>query len=132
MEHIYTNSFPLGFTFDDILLLPGYSDFSRSDINLSTNISKSISIKIPLISSPMDTVTGSKLAIELAKLGGIGIIHRNLIIDDQALEARKVIYEKLPVGVAVGASRGFEQRVEAVASVGVKLIVVDSAHGFAK
>src|SRR5437016_1000411 len=99
MEHTITNAFPLGFTFDDILLLPGYSDFSRSDIDLSTKISKNFSVKIPLISSPMDTVTESKLAIVLAQLGGIGIIHRNLTIENQAREAQKVLHENLQVGV---------------------------------
>ncbi len=77
------SSFQFGITFDDILLVPGYSNFSRKDINLSTKFSKRIKISIPLVSSPMDTVTESKLAIELAKLGGIGIIHRNLSVDNQ-------------------------------------------------
>jgi len=124
--------FPLGLTFDDILLLPGYSDFSRSNIDLSTKVSRNIAINIPLISSPMDTVTESELAIALAKLGGIGIIHRNLTIEDQVQEVKKVLAEKLPVGVAVGASKGVEQRVSAIATIGTQLIVVDSAHGFAK
>ena len=127
-----TTSFPLGLTFDDILLLPGYSDFFRSDIDLSTQLTKRISIKIPLISSPMDTVTEARLAIALAKSGGIGIIHRNLTIEDQVAEAEKALAEDLPVGLAVGASSGFEKRVSAMAASGVKLIVVDTAHGFAK
>ena len=127
-----TTSFPLGLTFDDILLLPGYSDFFRSDIDLSTQLTKRISIKIPLISSPMDTVTEARLAIALAKSGGIGIIHRNLTIEDQVAEAEKALAENLPVGLAVGASSGFEKRVSAMAESGVKLIVVDTAHGFAK
>jgi IMP dehydrogenase len=127
-----TTTFPLGLTFDDILLLPGYADFSRSDIDLSTQLTKRLSLKIPLISSPMDTVTESALAIALAKLGGIGIIHRNLTIEDQVKEAKKVLEASLPVGVAVGASKGFEQRVFAMAAIGVKLVVVDSAHGFSK
>ena len=131
-QNMLTTSFPLGLTFDDILLLPGYSDFSRSDIDLSTQLTKRISIRIPLISSPMDTVTEARLAIALAKLGGIGLIHRNLAIEDQVTEAEKVLAENLPVGVAVGASSGFEKRVAAMAASGVKLIVVDTAHGFAK
>ena len=123
---------PLGLTFDDILLLPGYTDFFRSDIDLSTRITKHISIKMPLVSAPMDTVTESRLAIALAKLGGIGIIHRNLTIEDQVAEAKKVIAENLPVGVAIGASPGFEKRVAAFVAGGVKLLVIDTAHGFAK
>jgi IMP dehydrogenase len=127
-----TTSFPLGLTFDDILLLPGYTEFSRSDIDLSAQLTKHISIKIPLISAPMDTVTEARLAIALAKLGGIGIIHRNLTIEDQVAEARKVLAENLPVGVAIGASPGFEKRVSALVASGVKLLLIDTAHGFAK
>jgi IMP dehydrogenase len=123
---------PLGLTFDDILLLPGYTDFSRSDIDLSTRLTKHFSIKIPLISAPMDTVTESRLAVALAKLGGIGIIHRNLTIEDQVAEASYVLAQDLPVGVAIGASPGFEKRVSALVASGVKLLVIDTAHGFAK
>lgn len=126
------NPLPVGLTFDDILLLPGYTDFFRSDIDLSTRITKHISIKIPLISAPMDTVTESRLAIALAKLGGIGIIHRNLTIENQVVETKKVLAENLPVGVAIGASPGFEKRVSALVASGVKLLVIDTAHGFAK
>jgi len=126
------NSLPLGLTFDDILLLPGYTDFLRSDIELSTPLTKHISIKMPLVSAPMDTVTESRLAIALAKLGGIGIIHRNLTIEDQVAEAVKVLAENLPVGVAIGASSGYEKRVDALVAGGVKLLVIDTAHGFAK
>ena len=126
------NLLPLGLTFDDILLLPGYTDFFRSDIDLSTQLTKHISIKMPLVSAPMDTVTESRLAIALAKLGGIGIIHRNLTIEDQVAEAVKVLAENLPVGVAIGASPGYEKRVDALVAGGVKLLVIDTAHGFAK
>ena len=126
------NLLPLGLTFDDILLLPGYTDFFRSDIDLSTQLTKHISIKMPLVSAPMDTVTESRLATALAKLGGIGIIHRNLTIEDQVAEAVKVLAENLPVGVAIGASPGYEKRVDALVAGGVKLLVIDTAHGFAK
>lgn len=80
----------------------------------------------------MDTVTESKLAIALAKLGGIGIIHRNLTVDQQAHEVATVKKEGLLIGAAVGASSGFEERVEALVTAGVDVVVVDSAHGFAK
>lgn len=129
---VNNSSFQLGITFDDVLLTPGYSDFSRSDINLSTNFSKRIKISIPLVSAPMDTVTESRLAIELAKLGGIGIIHRNLSVEEQALEVKKVKNKKLLVGAAIGASSGFEYRMKALSKVGVDAVVVDSAHGYSK
>src|SRR3990167_3691162 len=87
--------FPLGLTFDDVLLLPGFSDFSRADINLSTNLTRKIKISLPLVSAPMDTVTESKLAISLAEKGGIGIIHRNLTIQNQAKEVVKVKQSRL-------------------------------------
>lgn len=124
------NNFSFGLTFNDILLLPGYSDFSRKDINLSTQLTKRIKLSLPLVSSPMDTVTQSRLAIELAKLGGIGIIHRNLSISNQALEVEKVKDKKLLVGAAVGVSPGFEERVKVLVKAKVDVLVLDSAHGF--
>jgi IMP dehydrogenase len=131
--------FPLGLTFDDVLLMPSYSDFSRSDINLSTHLTRRIKLSIPLVSAPMDTVTESKLAIALAQLGGIGIIHRNLTVVDQTNEVAKVKKthsassgQELLVGAAVGAKDGYKERVEALVKAGVDVIVVDSAHGFAK
>jgi len=122
----------VGLTFDDVLLLPSYSDFSRQDIDLSTNLTRRIELKIPLVSSPMDTVTEAKLAISLALLGGIGVIHRNLTIDKQAQEVKKVKDKGLLVAAAVGSSSGYEERVKALAVAGVDAVVVDSAHGFSK
>ena len=127
-----SSSWQLGLTFDDVLLIPGYSNFSRKDINLSTKFSKKIKLSIPFVSAPMDTVTESKLAIELAKLGGIGIIHRNLSVGNQAIEVRKVKDKKLLVGAAVGVLSGFEVRIKALSNVKVDAIVIDSAHGFSK
>ncbi|MBI2027994.1 MAG: IMP dehydrogenase [Candidatus Levybacteria bacterium] len=131
-DKLRVNNFSLGLSFDDILLLPGYSDFSRQDIDLETQLTKRIKLSLPLVSAPMDTVTGSELAIELAKLGGIGIIHRNLSIESQADEVEKVKKKKLLVGAAIGAGRGFEERLKALVISGVDAIVIDSAHGFTK
>lgn len=123
--------FPIGLTFDDVLLLPGFSDFSRSEIDLSTQLTKRITLSLPFVSAPMDTVTESKIAIGLAKLGGIGIIHRNFSIEEQVKEITEVKKGNLLVGAAVGA-KGSEERIEALAKAGVDVIVVDSAHGYAK
>ena len=124
--------FPFGITFDDVLLIPGYSGFSRSDIDLSTQLTKKIKLVSPFVSAPMDTVTESKLAIALAEQGGIGIIHRNLAISDQADQVAEVAKYKLLVGAAIGANPGFEDRAKALIAAGVSVIVIDSAHGNAK
>ena len=77
-------------TFDDVLLLPDYSEVLPNNVDLNTRLTKNLSINIPIISSAMDTVTESRMPIALAELGGIGIIHRNLSIVDQANEVRVV------------------------------------------
>jgi IMP dehydrogenase len=79
-----------GFTFDDVLILPAKSNILPTQADVSTKLSRNISLNIPIISSAMDTVTESKMAISLAQLGGIGIIHRNMSIQEQAEEVDKV------------------------------------------
>lgn len=117
-------------TFDDVLLKPGYAGFSRSEINLTSQLTRNISLKAPLVAAPMDTVTESGLAIALGKFGGIGIIHRNLTVKDQAAEVAKVKQAGQLVGAAVGTSPGYEERVAALVEAGVDVIVIDTAHGF--
>jgi len=77
-------------TFDDVLLIPGKSKVLPRDVNIQTELTRNISLKIPILSAAMDTVTESKMAIAIARQGGIGIIHKNLTIDQQALYVRKV------------------------------------------
>ena len=79
-----------GLTFDDVLLLPSFSDIMPKDIDVSTNLTNSIKLNIPLLSAAMDTVTEAKTAICIAQEGGIGIIHRNMGIEEQAQEVEKV------------------------------------------
>ena len=81
---------PLGLTFDDVLLIPAYTEVLPKDTDISTQLTPSIKLNIPLISSAMDTVTESRTAICMAREGGIGIIHKNLSIKSQALEVDKV------------------------------------------
>ncbi len=76
----------IGLTYDDVLLLPGQSDVLPSNVNTATKLSRNISINIPLISSAMDTVTEARMAIAMARQGGLGIIHRNLSIEDQTTQ----------------------------------------------
>lgn len=121
---------PLALTFNDILLIPGYSDFSRDDIDLSTKLTRNISLKTPFVSAPMDTVTEARLAIALAHEGGIGIIHRNLSVDNQAREVKQVKDENQLVGAAIGVSDGYKDRLEALVKAGADVIVLDSAHGW--
>jgi IMP dehydrogenase len=79
-----------GYTYDDFILLPGHIDFSADDVNLETRISRRISLRIPLVSSPMDTVTEANMAINMALQGGIGIIHYNNTIEEQLAQVSKV------------------------------------------
>jgi len=123
---------PLALTFNDVLLKPGYSGFNRADISLKTKLTKHIELKTPIVSAPMDTVTEHQLAIALAKRGGIGFLHRNLTIADQAAEVRKVKKQGLLVGAAVGSSDGYETRMKALVKAGVDVLLIDSAHGYAQ
>jgi IMP dehydrogenase len=81
---------PLGLTFDDILIIPSYSDILPKDIEISTKLTQSLKLNIPLVSAAMDTVTESRTAIIMAREGGIGIIHKNISVKSQALEVEKV------------------------------------------
>jgi IMP dehydrogenase len=85
-----TENIPKALTFDDVLLVPAYADILPSEVNLSTQLHPRLKLNIPLLSAAMDTVTEARLAIALARQGGLGIIHRNLSIEDQAREVDKV------------------------------------------
>src|SRR5438876_10161795 len=79
-----------GFTFDDVLIVPAASSVLPHDVSTRTRLTRTINLNIPIVSAAMDTVTEARLAIALAREGGIGIVHRNLSIEDQAQEVDKV------------------------------------------
>lgn len=124
------SKFSSGISFDDVLLKPGYSDFVREEIDVSTKLTKKIALKIPFVSAPMDTVTNGVFALSLAKLGGIGIIHRNFKIEDQLSEIKKVKSAGFMVGAATGVRDGYKERLSAIKEAGADVVCFDSAHGF--
>ena len=87
---MFTYDMPEGFTFDDVLLVPGASNFLPRDADVGTRLSRRVHLNIPLVSAAMDTVTEAAMAVALAREGGIGVIHRNLTIEEQAAEVDKV------------------------------------------
>lgn len=120
----------IGLTFDDVLLVPKLTRLkSRSDVDLSTVFTPKIKLKIPLISANMDTVTESKMAIAMGELGGIGIIHRFLSIENQVDLVREVKKKKLKVGAAIGINNDYLERTKALIKEKVDVIVIDIAHG---
>ncbi|WP_075522959.1 IMP dehydrogenase [Candidatus Pelagibacter communis] len=119
-------------TFDDVTLVPKYSEILPTEVDTSIKLTDTLKLRIPLLSSAMDTVTESKMAIAIAKVGGIGVIHRNLEIKKQIDEIKKVKKNKLIVGAAVGAGPNELKRAKAIINEGVNLIVVDTAHGHTK
>ena len=116
-------------TFDDVLLLPKYSKVLPAKTNISLRLTNKISLKVPFLTSAMDTVTESKMAIAIAKEGGIGIIHRNLDIKKQSIEVKKVKNKELFVGAAIGTNQEDLERARSLLFNGVDLIVIDTAHG---
>ncbi len=117
------------FTFDDVTLVPQYSSVLPSETITVSELSNNLSLKIPLISSAMDTVTESRMAIAISKLGGIGVIHRNLSIEKQIIEVQKVKKSDCLVGAAIGVNSKDLERAEELSKIKTDLIVIDTAHG---
>ena len=117
------------FSFDDVLLTPNYSDVeSRQEINIGNNLGPH-QLKLPIISSPMDTVTEETMVQTMANYGGLGVIHRYNTIDDQQRMIEHLRREMDDVAVAVGVSGDFEHRASACVASGATILCVDIAHG---
>ena len=133
------------YSFDDVLIEPSYSNIIPKEADITTRLTKKITLKIPLISAAMDTVTEHEMAIKMALFGGIGAIHKNLSVDLQCKEVSKVKKHKvdilkdqkacvdddnnLRVVAAVGTGEDAIQRVEALMKVNVDAIAIDTSHG---
>ena len=121
-----------GLTFDDVLLVPAYSEVLPREVSLEGRFSRHIPLHIPVVSAAMDTVTEAPMAIALARAGGIGVIHKNMSADAQAKEVRTVKAEGLRVAAGVGITGDALLRVQALVEAGVDAVVLDSAHGHSK
>ncbi len=105
-------SAPLGLTFDDVLLLPGESDLVPTEVDTSTRLTRELTIRVPLLSAAMDTVTEARMAIAMARQGGIGVLHRNLSIADQAYQVdlvKRTQTGRIPNPVTIGPDATLEQ-----------------------
>jgi IMP dehydrogenase len=119
-------------TFDDVLLVPNYSEVVPTEVDTTSFFTPKIKLTLPLASSAMDTVTESKMAIALGQMGGIGVIHKNLSVQEQSAEVSKVKKAGLKVAAAVGATGDFLERATALVNAGVDVLVIDTAHGHSK
>lgn len=125
-----TDNIPFSLSYDDVLLIPQYSDInSRQEVDLTTHLSKKLTLKLPLITANMSDVTGVKMAITIGKLGGLGVIPRFKPIDAQADEVSQVKKEIDIVAAAIGTREGLEKRAESVVKAGAKILFLDVAHG---
>ncbi len=136
----------LGLTYDDLLLIPQESNVLPKEVKLDTCLTKKIKLNIPLLSAAMDTVSEHEMAIALARLGGISIIHKNLSIEEQCKEVRLVkeaTFEGYPnaaldsngrllCGAAIGTNSELLERASSLIEAGADLLVLDSAHGHSK
>lgn len=121
-----------GITFDDVLLVPAYSEVLPREVSLKGRFSRSVALDLPFASAAMDTVTESRMALAMAKAGGIGVIHKNMTAPEQAREVAAVKAEGLMVAAGVGITADILDRVTLLVDAGVDAIVLDSAHGHSK
>lgn len=132
------NDLPVSLTFDDVLLVPKHSEIEhRATVNIGNLLGRNIDCKIPIISSPMDSVTEDKMALKMQEYGGVGIIHRRCTIEAQCAMVLAACSKINPgnettygaIGAAIGSTGDYLERAKALISAGAKIICVDVAHG---
>ncbi len=131
------------YTYDDVNIIPKYSELgSRSEIDLKTNFTKKTKLTIPIVSSPMDTITGLDMAREMMNWGGVGVVHRFMSIEEQVEIMNKLCYipdsehvllkNDLPRCAAIGVKGDYLERAQELVNNGCNVIVIDVAHGHHK
>ncbi len=118
-------------TFDDVLLIPNKSDVrSRKDPDLTTRFTKKLNIKTPIMSANMDTITEIEMAKAMNQLGGVGILHRFMTIEEQIAQVMALRDAKLEIiAASIGVNQDFKERAQALVNAGVNVLTVDIAHG---
>lgn len=124
-----------GLTFDDVLLIPAHSDVLPREVDIRSRFTREITLRIPVVTSAMDTVTDSRMAAAIARLGGIGVIHKNMPLDEQVAQVKAVKAQQdeegksLLVAAAVGINAHSLDSVAALREAGADAVVLDTAHG---
>jgi len=123
--------FNRGLSYDDVLLVPKYSDIeSRSEIDITTDLGNNLSLTVPILSSPMDTVSGAEMATALSKIGGASILHRyNTVIEQAGMLSQATDNGATNIGIAVGVSGDYLERALCGVKLGATFVCVDVAHG---
>lgn len=121
-----------GYSFNDVLIVPKYNKVSsRKEVNFQTKVTKNFKLDIPLIVANMDTACESEMAIAIGRLGGLGVVHRFMTIEQQGEEIKKIKKHKLIAAAAIGV-KDYEERVKFLNKIGVDILVLDVAHGHSK
>ncbi len=131
-KQVTIKNIPEYLTYDDVLLLPDYSEITQADISLKTKLSDQITLDLPVVSAPMDKVCEDTMAIALGEVGALGLIHRNQPIERQAEQVRLAKSKISLVGASVGASQDVEERLKALIEAGAEVICIDNSHGHSK
>lgn len=124
--------FQKALTFNDVLLIPAYSNILPSQVNVETQLGPRLKLAMPILSAAMDTVTESRMAIAMSELGGLGIIHKNLSPLRQAQKVAQVFKADCRCGGAVGPGEDLELRAKSLVDAGVSVLVLDTAHGHSR